>query len=325
MKIITLKTITVALMLVSLWGCVQSKPVPGYARAGDIVVVGLGGIERNSASTPVLKRDDLTITITDANNDIYDLAASNIFKSYPDYKAFMNKAAIDGGDQGLELVPFDGGWFAVVLLSTFVDGTWVPLPLATGPATIAVSSPKLTSTLNVYEGDLNSLNLEILPGEATVDQQYLQQFSGYAPAASNFVISPGDLGGIDNVAGAFFKIDYYDDTYFMDGIEPVVVPSGHNPFVQLAYNVVSNGNGTGSINVTLLNPAGFKSAATGDSNSSLLADLSVNFLYFAIGSEQGAAIAKTKFHLDTTDSFYIDGNGAIIDGLSPTFTHYAEL
>ena len=152
----------------------------------------------------------------------------------------------------------------------------------------------------------------------------MAQFVGYAPGEDNFVISPGDLSGIDNVAGAFFKIDYYDDTYFADGIEPVVVPSGHNPFVQLAYNVVSNGNGTGSITVTLLNPAGFKSAATADSNSSLLADLSVNLLYFADGNGE-AATAKTKFDLDTTDSYYIDADGAIIDGLSPTFTHYTEL
>ena len=322
MKIITLKTIMVALMLVSLWGCVQTRPVPGYARTGDIVVVGLGGIERNSASTPALRPSDLDVTITDFNGDTYPLAASNIFKSYPDYKAFMNTAAIDGGDQGLELVPFDGGWFAVVPLIT--PGSATQLPLAVGPATIAVSSPKLANTALLGEGDLSNLNLEILSGASSVDAQYLAQFTGYAGGENNFVISPGDLSGIDNVAGAFFKIDYIDETYFANGIEPVVVPSGHNPFVQLAYNVVSNGNGTGSITVTLLNPAGFKSTANADSNSSLLADLSVNLLYFADGNGQ-AAIANTKFELDTTESYYIDGNGEVIGGLSPTFTHYSEL
>ena len=321
MRVITLKTIAVALMLASLWGCVQTRPVPGYARVGDVLVLGLGGIERNSASEPVLRPSDLTITITDAN-DTYNLAATNIFKSYPDYKAFMNTAAIDGGDQGLELVPFDGGWFAVVPLIT--PGSAVPLPLAPGQATISISSSKLINTADPFEGDLSNIGIEILAGTTSVDPQYLAQFTGYAATENNFIVSPGDLNGITDIAGAFFKIDYNDDTYFKDGIEPMVVPSGHNPYVQLAYNVVSNGDGTGSINVTLLNPAGFKPQTSSDTNSSLLADLSVSLAYFPDGDGQ-AATANTKFSLDTSGSYYIDGNGAVISGLAPTFTHYSEL
>jgi len=219
-------------------------------------------------------------------------------------------------------VPFDGGWFALVPLIT--PGDTSPLPLATGPATISISSATVSNTAKPLEGDLTSINIEILDGVTTLDSNYLVQFSGYAAGVNNFVIRPEDLSGIDNVAGAFFKIDYYDESYFRNGIEPVVVPSGHNPYVQLAYSVVSNGNGTGSINITLLNPAGFKSVATGNANSSLLADLSVNFVYFA-GANWQAEIARTKFALDTAGSYYIDVNGAVIDGLSPTFTHYSEL
>lgn len=318
----TVKTIAVTLMLASLWGCVQTRPVPGYARSGDMVVLGLGGIERNSDGVPVLRPADLTISITDADNDSYDLAATSVFKSYPDHMATMNTRAIDGGDQGLGLVPFDGGWFAVVPLIT--PGDFSPLPLATGQATISITSPWLTNTAHPLEGDLTSIPVEILDGVTSVDSNYLLQFVGYTAGTSSFVIRPGDLSGVDEVAGAFFKIDYYDDTYFKDGIEPVVVPSSHNPYVQLAYHVVSNGNGTGSINVTLLNPAGFKAAASGAANSSLPSDLSVNFLYFA-GADWRAETARTKFDLDTSGSYYIDGDGAIIVGLSPSFTHYSEL
>jgi len=322
MKINPVKALVVALMLASLWGCVQTRPVPGYARAGDVIVLGLGGIERNSASEPTLRPSDLTITITDAN-DTYPLAASNVFKSYPDYKAFMNTAAIDGGDQGLGLVPFDGGWFVVVPL--IEAGSTSPIPLVPGQATISIYSDKLINTAEPLEGDLTNIGIEILEGVTSVDTQYLAQFVGYAATQNNFVISPADLSGVTDIAGAFFKIDYSDEGYFKDGIEPMVVPSGHNPFVQLAYNVVPNGDGTGSINVTLLNPAGFKPRTSSDTNSSLLADLSVSLAYFPPNGQEQAAVANTKFSLDTSGSYYIDGNGDVIGALTPTFTHQSEL
>lgn len=318
MKIVMIKILAVALVLSSLWGCVQTRPVPGYARAGDVVVLGLGGVQRNWSG---FKAEDLTITITDSDNDTYDLNGLSIFKSYPDHMAFMNVSAIDGNDQGLDLVPFDGGWFVMVSLR---DGA-LPLPLATGQATISISAPNLINTAKPFEGDLTSIGIEILAGETSVDNAYTQQFVGYAQTPINFLIRPQDLNGVDTVAGAFFKIDYYDDSFFRDGIEPVIVPSSHNPYVQLAYNVVSNGNGTGSINITLLNPAGFKTVATADTNSSLLADLSLNMVYFADGPGAQAAIANAQFDLDTSSSYYIDDSGAIIEGLSPTFTHSSEL
>ncbi|MCX2982949.1 hypothetical protein EYC98_18970 [Halieaceae bacterium IMCC14734] len=302
-------------------GCVQTKPVPSYARAGDIVIVGLGGVERNSNGAKVLNPSELDITITDSENSVFELDALQVFKSYPDPAAVVNAEAIKGNALGL--VPFDGGWFAAVLLTEVGSGT--PLPLATGPATVNVSSTKLENTAFLGEGDLSSLPLEILPGQSNVDGQYLQQFASYAPTKNRFLLAPDTPADFANIGGAFLSVEYYDDSYFNNGIEPIILPSSHNPYVQLSYNVVDNGNNTGVINIIILNPQGFVPANTGTNNSSSVNDLAVTLVYFALGSSALPAVAKTQFALDTSASYYIDTSGAIIEGLTPVLTHASDL
>ena len=41
------------LALFWLAGCVQTKTTPGYAKAGDYIVLGLGGVERNANGAPL--------------------------------------------------------------------------------------------------------------------------------------------------------------------------------------------------------------------------------------------------------------------------------
>jgi hypothetical protein len=322
-KILATKLLAFTLLLFIIGGCTQTKPMPGYARAGDHIVVGLGGIHRNAGSEAVLSTGDLTINITDSGANTYALQASNVFKSYPDYNATLNTFIVDGTDNlvGLDLTLFDGGWFALIPLSVIGDLN-APLPLTVGEATVSITSPKLNNTAAANEGDLLSIPLEIIAGVSTPDLDYLRQFVSYRPGETNFVISPDDLSGIDSVGGAFLAIEYYDDSIFKSGLEPMVVPSNHNPFVQLSYNVVPNGNGTGTVFVTLLNPAGFKSEATAARNSSLLADLDVKLLYF---SSDTAAVVKPTFALDAASSYYIDLNGAVIASVGATMTHATDL
>ena len=322
MKIRCLRGIIALTALLVLAGCVQTKPVPGYARAGDIIVVGLGGVERNSNGAQTLKISDLSITITDSSNAVFDLTAQQVFKSYPDHAAFMNSQAIQ--TDTLALIPFDGGWFASVPLTT--AGLAEPLPLAIGQATITVTSAKLQNTAFVAEGDLSSLPIEILPGQSSLDSDYLRQFISYAPTPNSFLLAPDDPSSFDDIAGAFLTIEYYDDSTFDDGIEPMIVPSSHNPYVQLSYNLIENGNGTGKINVILLNPEGFVSAqAGGKKNASSLNDLNLNLVYFPEGDSGLPAAAKTQFALDTAASYYIDSNGSVIEGLTPVLTHTSDL
>lgn len=316
------------LTLVWLSGCVQTKTTPGYARAGDYIVMGLGGVERNANGEAALKPSDLTITLTDANSVDHTLGARYVFKSYIDYSTWMNNAILDGsiGSFGLtDMVAFDGGWFAVAPL-TYPGLYDSPLPLAVGPATVAVSSPKLTNIANpLIEGNLNAIPIEIIAGVSPHDGDFQRQFLGYSDSGRNFVIAPDDLTGITEVGGAYLVINYNDDSFLNAAAEPMVVPSDHNPYVQLSYNHVPNNDGTGTLYVTLLNPAGFTTVAAASRNSSLLSHLAVKLMYFPASNDPEVVAAKASFSVDPINSYYIDMNGAILSGVAPVMTHVADL
>ncbi|MCB1703212.1 MAG: hypothetical protein KDI17_00005, partial [Halioglobus sp.] len=164
--------------------------------------------------------------------------------------------------------------------------------------------------------------LEIIAGTSAQDVDFVWQFGAYVSSPNSFVVAPSTLAGITEVGGAFIAINYNDDSFFKNGLEPVVVPSNHNPYVQLNYNVVSNNDGTGTIFVTLLNPAGFKTLPTAGPNSSFLSDLTVRLNYF---SAVTPAAAKANFSVDTFNSYYIGMNGAVIPGVAPVLTHTVDL
>ncbi|HEY6131166.1 MAG TPA: hypothetical protein VIV27_04070, partial [Halioglobus sp.] len=127
------------------------------------------------------------------------------------------------------------------------------------------------------------------------------------------------------VGGAMLAIRYTDSSFFPANTEPMVVPLTHNPFVQLNYNHVPNGNGTGTVYVTLLNAAGFVDEANATQNTSPLASVSVKLLYFPSGTTSNSAEAKASFSIDAAQSYYIDTDGSILAGVSPVLTHYEDL
>ncbi|MEH6591123.1 MAG: hypothetical protein V7746_12755 [Halioglobus sp.] len=318
---VLLTLLYVSVML--LGGCVQTKSVPGYARAGDVVVLGLGGIHRNAQSASLLSVNDLTITLTDANHVIHPLVGSKMFKAYPAYDSTLNGRVIDGLLSPMSVELYDGAWNVTVPLT--VDGTTdtSPLPLAIGPATISITSAKLTDTQLLTEGSLAAIPIEIVEGTSAYDADYNQQFAMYQQSFDVFDISPDDLTGINSVAGGFFVISYSDDSLFKSGLLPTVVPSNHNPYVQLSYNVVENGDGTGLIYVSLLNPDGFKSTSSATIRSSRLSDLSVRMQYFPEGASK--VQVENSVSVNLVESYYIDMNGDEISGLEPSMTHLIDL
>tara|TARA_R110000823_G_scaffold47903_16_gene121963 strand:+ start:58181 stop:59161 length:981 start_codon:yes stop_codon:yes gene_type:complete len=313
-------------LLLAFWlaGCVQNKTTPGYARAGDHIVIGLGGTNRNAGGEPLLTAADLTLTLTDANSVSHTLEPRFIFKSYLDYGAQVNTFSFDGTNLQVGLagmVPFDGGWFVVAPL-TYPGQYSSPLPLAVGPATVSVTSPKLINTANNIEGDQTAVPIEIIPGTSAQDVEYVRQFVGYVETPTNFIIRPNSLAGVTELGGAYFVINYNDESFFENGLEPMLVPVAHSPYVQLSYNVKPNGEGGGKIYATLLNPAGFTALGAGSPNSSLLADLAVKLIYFSDGTP---AQAKTRFSIDPFNSYYVGLDGATLPGVSPTLTHAEDL
>ncbi|MCB1841810.1 MAG: hypothetical protein KDI09_02515 [Halioglobus sp.] len=318
------KCAMVSIALIWLAGCVQTKTTPGYARAGDHIVIGLGGAVRNAGGTASLKASDLVITLRDFSNQQFQLEPRFIFKSYADHSAQINTFSMDGTNvqAGLTgMVPYDGGWFVVAPL-TYPAQYASPLPLAVGAATISVTSPKLINTANSIEGNLSAIPIEIIAGVSAQDVDFVRQFIGYVNTPNSFLVRPNSLIGVNDVGGAFLAIEYSDDTFFKNGVMPVVVPSDHNPYAQTSYHIVPNGDGSGTIYVTMVNPAGFKTVATATPNASRLSDLTVRLNYFSNGTP---AQAKTRFSLNTMKSHYFDLNGATMGSTYPVLTHASDL
>tara|TARA_R110002072_G_scaffold207524_6_gene365084 strand:+ start:227 stop:1183 length:957 start_codon:yes stop_codon:yes gene_type:complete len=298
-------------------GCVQTKPVPSYARPGDTIVLGLGGIHRNANSNQNIVPGDLTIVLTDDADENFTLSVVNVFKVFPGYASRLNVASLEGVVAGgLNLQAFDGGWFAIVRLTEGGN----PIDAVEGPATISITSSKLVNTnLSaglVGEGDLTDIPIEILAGDSAVDPDYEQQFAAYAMSGNLVSVAPQDLGSIDSVGGANLVVNY---SGAQPPLELLVVPSGHNPYVQLSYKVLDNGDGSGSIRATVINPSGFTTAALQTPRQALLADLQL--LFVPINN----ATTTIAYAVDTAESYYFDLDGDTIQALDPELLLMSEL
>lgn len=323
-----------------MYGCVQTSPIPGYAKNGDVIVLGLGGINRNAQGATNLNASDLTVTLTGSDNTVYSLRVDDTFQAFPSYNSVINKNTVVLG-QSNGLVSFDGAWFAVVSIRDTSGDLLVNL--APGNAGISVSSPAITNRVGTPEGiagegDLANLSIEILAdsnnpliadvADPAAVSAFNSQFEYYKSSPTNYYIAPPVFptgAGVDDdevVGGAYIVIDYtgFDVTAF----EPLVLPSSHNPYLNLSYRIEDDGTGTdsGKIHVYLLNPYGFTSVAERDTRQSVYTDLSL--VLETVGTVAPADIA-TAFTLNTAETYYIDDAGDILPGYTPSMTHVSEL
>lgn len=299
-------------------GCVQQMPFPYAVRTGDTLVLAIGGVKRNADADRDLQPTDLDIVLTDSAGTSFGLEAEGVFKAYPEYGSELNAAAIVGA---VPLRPFDGGWFAHVPLR-WTDpghsGGLFPLPLAVGPATLAVVSDKLTNTRASFEGDLSHIPVEILPGSADPNQNeaYAQQFIGYRSKAALKISAPvtltDSLGSNGAIWGLQVAITYPRNVDYLDTQHPPqVVPYSHHPYIQLAQNTFANDDGTNTLLVLLTAQRGFVRPSKQTSLTPLLGELSLRLMYFTVGdvATPSAATLLDDFRIDATHSFYLNTAG----------------
>ncbi|HSB96068.1 MAG TPA: hypothetical protein VLC91_06455, partial [Spongiibacteraceae bacterium] len=292
----------IALAIVCLSGCVQIASIPSYARAGDTVVLGLGGINRNWHGE---KPKNLQITITDSAAHTYTLKLGTIFQAYPDYLSATNYTALSG-DDGVKLQAYDGGWFIAAGLT---NANSVPLPLALGSATLHITADNYTAVVDdqgqlfTQEGNLASIPLEILAG-APSNTNATAQFGAYDNNDTHFVVRPSSTS-TTTLGGAYYVINYQTDSDF-GVLKPMFFPVSRNPFVKMDYKLQQNSNGTGTYYVYIYNPSGFTASSPRDPKQGSLQDLSVNLEYYDV---YGADAAKANFSLDTANSYFIDSSG----------------
>jgi len=261
------KLLLLGLTVILFSGCSSMQSMSGYARTGDTVTIALGGSEDSNALVEILKKEDISVTITDSSLNVYPVKLRHLFRVYPDNTStYIFNTNMTGGGNSIDAYapPLLGQWMATVDLIDPVTSS-LP-PLMEGPATISVSSPTQLNSFKDYpgwgwgwtNGSLASIAIDILPGTGAPNTlNYLGPMS-HDPIADleplpQIIIAPSAAPAA-NIAGGSFKFVYIAND-FAGGL--IAVPSNHDPNVQLSSNIIDLGDGTKQLDVMLMNPRGF--------------------------------------------------------------------
>ncbi len=316
------KRMMVMLLLASLLavGCVNVQTLPSYARAGDVVSVGMAGIKLNTDGKITLTAQDITATITDASSTVHPVKVLKTFRAFPDHTSANLFGTLDrdtvNNSVYATLQPFDGQWWVSVHL---VDpGNDIPLPLAVGAATLQLSAPGVTDTW-ASDGDLNAIHVEIIGGivnKASTDPDFYM-YNAFAPTQA-LTIQPDSLTGIAKIGGLQLKLDY-DPGALVSGTArvPHLVPISHDPHINIIQKNVDNGDGTYALVAMITNPLGFVPDATYVSGWTIGAS-TFNDLNLAVLTEDADFSSyTTNYTIDMVNSFYIDANGNKLMTVNP--------
>jgi len=312
-------------------GCSSRQPLSHYARAGETVVLSLGGTDSN-AKVSVLKSQNVTVTITDAASVTHTAKLRNLFRVYSDPTSGYDFRSPTGNLYWDNYVtPHQGLWMAVVDL---VDPSGSPLPLAAGSATISVSSPDLNQWVDYpgwgwpwTNGDLSSIPVEILAGTGTTNpMNYLTPLSA-APldsltASPQVEVTPAGTPS-QAVGGGSFVFSYVNaDFVSMYGSQtlPRVVATSPDPNIQLGWSRADQGDGTSLLRVVISNPHGFNTdnSKTGlPGGKSLFRSLRFSIVWDGKLNATDITDANWTDSIQLVSGEYIDLNGNVMPELSP--------
>lgn len=153
-------------------GCVGQQTFSNTARTGDTIMVALGGSSSHQTSSFVNK-SNVQVTVIDSSGASYPVKLRNLFKLYPDPTSRLNYGTTYDASQAPPWLsryyrtPNQGEWVAIIDLTNPTTGAL--LPLQSGPATLAVSSPDLKDSVLAFnasdtDGDLQQIAINIIPG-----------------------------------------------------------------------------------------------------------------------------------------------------------------
>jgi hypothetical protein len=311
-----LQLLILAASLLLLSGCISQVPTPGFARTGDVINVGLGGIKRN-AGGQLITTADLVVTITDSDAVVHVPRIKGVYRVYPDHTSMYAVGAQFRGNPPFgDLYPHDGAvWMTLLLVD---PGSSLPLPLATGPAVLSVSSAKLTQTAKNEDGQYDSFSLEILPGtgqQSQMDNQNLayqtEGFLSLKPSAAPAVA----------VGGVQVEIVFDSSVTAADPIELRVVPMHHDPNSSLIQSVTDNGDSTKTLRAMLTNPNGYVPVGAWSQGQSTLFDLELAIVSHGGGVASTATADLPTVFTVTTNSYYCDLNGDVVPGITPVLSN----
>jgi len=315
-------------------GCSSRQPISNYARSGDTVVLSLGGTDGN-ALVSVLKKQNISVTITDAASNTYTAKVRNVFRVYSDPTSgydFRSPTANMNYDN--YVTPHQGLWLAVIDL---VDpGSGAALPLAVGAASISLSSPDLNPWVDYpgwgwtwTNGDLRNIPIEILAGSGSTNpMNYLTPLTT-APLDSLTAgpqVEVTVLGTPSQAVGGGSFVFRVVNAGFGSGSGdqlPRAVTTTPDRNVQLAWSQVNQGDGTSLLKIMITNPHGFNvdNSKTGlPTGNSLLRSLRFSIVWDSKVAGMTITDMNWTSSIQLVSGEYIDVNGNVLPELSPLLT-----
>lgn len=323
--------LVVLLVALQLTGCASMQSLSNYARSGDTVTVSLGGTDSN-ALIPILKKEDVNATITDADGNTYPVKVRNVFRVYSDPTSHFNYRSPASNNRFETYVyPDQGQWMAVLDL---VDPTTdQPLTLASGAATLAIDSAGLTPRVDYpgygwpwTNGNLSSIAIEILAGTGAKNPlNYLAPLSfspldSLEPQPQVEVTATGTPTAL--IGGGMFVFKYVVTDF--GNSPPRVMTSTPDPNVQLSSNAIPQGDGTALLNVMISNPHGFNinNSKLDSSGTNLLlkgSSLYRSLRFSIVWDNTNTTVTDTSWQnsLSLVSAKYVDLQGNAMSELTP--------
>jgi len=301
-------------------GCASMQPLSNYARSGDTIMISLGGTDSN-ALVSVIRKENVNMSITDSLGNNYPVKVRNLFRVNGDPTsgyAFRSPTTTMIYDSYVD--PHQGLWLAVIDLVDPVTDT--PVPLATGGATLAVSSAEIQNWVDHTgygwpwtNGNLNSVAIEILPGTGAPNPM-----NNLVPVSSSPLnslepnpqveVTASGVSGSD-IGGGRFVFSFQNVDFSGAFSKPRAVVTVPDPNIQILSNLVDQGDGTSKLNVIIVNPHGFK---IGNDKAGLVAGQSLRrSLRFSLVWSSGNVTVndanwQSLLQMDTGSYFDLDGN-----------------
>jgi len=326
------KLISLVAIMFVLSSCASMQSLSSYARTGDTVMIALGGSEDSNALVDVLKKENILITITDSAGVTYPITLRKLFKLHADYGSdYIHRSNVVNGYWDMFVPALSGQWMGIVDLIDPVSS--VPHVLSVGPAKIAVSSPSQLTQKHIYKtfgayydytnGDLASIDIEILPGQGKINTLNHVQEVGFHPMdmlepSPQIMVSPSAAPSI-YLGGGEFTFQYVQANF---NSALTAVPAIHDPNIQITSNTKDQGDGTSLLTVTMLNPKGFKvtssrSMDVGVGNMSPFKSLKFSLSWTKLGTVAVVDDTNWQESIQMLNGHYIDLEGNVLSDITP--------
>ncbi|MFK5947769.1 MAG: hypothetical protein QM500_03230 [Methylococcales bacterium] len=311
----------IALIVISfiLHGCASQQAMSSYARTGDTVMVSLGGDYIN-ALVPVVKKQNMSVSIVDSTGTSYPVSVRYLFQSNSNLMSKYSLRSLVQGSYDYGQGAYQGLWMAVVDLEDPTTGA--KPPLVPGAGTLSFTTSDINTSSGGSYGNISSIEIEILSGAG--NKNPLNSYNAFGnignpveslEPAEQIRLTPVNLSGNSNIGGARLTIRYTDNN-FTSAHKPRLVPVSQDPNIQLITSTQPQADGTTLIEAIVMNIHGVKQTNSHHDLAKGISDFRALELALVWTGVDTVDDADWQAAIQLNNAEFIDVNGDVIPNAS---------